>query len=135
LLTFINDQNSSSVTDLEKQLLASESSSSVYRIDPIKFKKLNETLKKDISTKLFDINDLKSKILLYQKTQLSLEARLIELIDVKTQLSLAKKDIFTLQHKSGNDSNKIISLNSLLTEKEDSVRRVLADITNQVILI
>jgi signal transduction histidine kinase len=102
LLTFMNDQNSSSVADLEKHLTDKES---IHRNEAGKFKQLNDTLKKDISTKLFEINDLKSKILLYQKTKLSLVTQLIELIDVKTQLSLAKKDIFTLQHKSGNDSN------------------------------
>jgi hypothetical protein len=70
---------------------------------------------------LFEINDLKSKIVLYEKTKLSLETQLIELIDVKTQLSLAKKDIFTLQHKSGNDSNQIDSLKKLITEKDNNI--------------
>ena len=89
LLTFMNDQNSSSVADLEKQLTDKES---IHRKEAGKFKQLNDTLKKDISTKLFEIKDLKSKIQLYQKTKLSLEAQLIELIDVKNETNECVKE-------------------------------------------
>jgi chromosome segregation ATPase len=171
LLTFINDQNSSRVTELEKQLNEKECSVSEYEKGLVKIKLLNNDLQKDLSTKLLEVKDLKSKIVLNQKTKRDVEnsqKRLIqtyndekesmekhlkaisqelavlklsytsakatigdlsnEKISLANQVALENGENAVLQVKSRNDSNEIIFLKSLLTEKEDSVTSLLNSI-------
>jgi chromosome segregation ATPase len=113
LLTFINNQHSSKVSDLEKELDEKES---CYRKVSGKFKQLNDSLKRDLAAKLMEIKELKTKLLLYQNNKLDVENMQKRLIQSFSD------DKLSLQHQLNTISQELTDLKLLHTSAQASIK-------------